>query len=179
MKSPSHLCFALVVLSVAGCANPSNEIASIAEKSTAVPQAARVADARAEATPAAKREANRERRMDIVNQTGHTIQHFYATNTSVKKWGRDLLGEAVIPPGQSYRFDFNDGTGACSFDFRAVLDNGRPIERYNVNVCTSTAWILRLGDQPSGAGGRRDNAPSPAQPGLPVPKGNPKRDLGV
>lgn len=183
MKSLSHLCLALVVLGVgAGCANPSNEIASIAEKGTAAPRVVEKADTSKGKATATKGEANHDRRMDIVNQTGRTIQHFFATNSSVKKWGRDLLGQDVIRPGQSYRFDFNDGTGYCTFDFRAVLDNGRAVERYDVNVCRATAWILRTGPGEQ-AGGNRKDAPSPAQPGVPGPKPGPKaapkRDIGA
>ena len=177
MSSLSHPCLALVVLGLlAGCANPSNEIASIAEANTAAPRAVTTVSTAKGKGSTSKGQANHDRRMDIVNQTGRTINHFYATNSSVKKWGRDLLGQDVIAPGQSYRFDFNDGTGHCTFDFRAVLDNGRPIERYGVNVCTATAWILRLGDEP---GGNRKDAPSPAQPGVPRPKAAPGRETGA
>ena len=84
-----------------------------------------------------------DRRMVVVNETGRTIATFHATNSGVSKWGRDLLGSDVIRPGQRYVFDFDDGTGFCMFDFRAVLDNGRPVERYRVNVCEFASWIVR------------------------------------
>lgn len=84
-----------------------------------------------------------DRRMVIVNESGRVIREFYATNTGVEKWGRDLLGDQMIPPGERYVFNFDDGTGYCMFDFRAVLDNGRPIERYRVNVCEYVAWTVR------------------------------------
>jgi hypothetical protein len=84
-----------------------------------------------------------DRRMVIVNETGRIISAFHATNSGVSKWGRDLLGSDVIRPGQRHIFDFDDGTGFCMFDFRAVLDNGRPVERYRVNVCEFTSWVVR------------------------------------
>jgi hypothetical protein len=28
------------------------------------------------------------------------------------------------------------------FDFRAVLENGRPVERYRVNVCQYSSWTI-------------------------------------
>ena len=83
-----------------------------------------------------------DRRMDVINDTDRVVLNFYATNSSIKNWGRDLLGKDVIDPKQSYRFDFNDGTGRCMFDLRAVLDNGRVFERYRVNVCTASSWRL-------------------------------------
>jgi hypothetical protein len=84
-----------------------------------------------------------DRRMVILNDTGRIIRELYATNTGTKYWGRDLLGQNVIPSGGRYLVDFNDGTGYCMFDFRAVLDNGRPIERYRVNVCEYSTWTVR------------------------------------
>lgn len=84
-----------------------------------------------------------DRRMYIVNDTGRTIVYFHATNKGVKTWGRDLLGQSVIGPGQRWLFNFNDGTGYCVFDFRAVLDNGRAVERYGVNACQAVSWSVR------------------------------------
>ena len=84
-----------------------------------------------------------DRRMVIVNESGRVIREFYATNSGVNKWGRDLLGNDVIRPGQRYVFNFDDGTGFCLFDFRAVLYNGQPFERYRVNVCEYVAWTVR------------------------------------
>jgi hypothetical protein len=84
-----------------------------------------------------------DRRMVIVNESPRIIREFYATNAGVNSWGRDLLGQSVIRPGQRYVFNFDDGTGYCLFDFRAVLDNGQPVERYRVNVCENVSWTIR------------------------------------
>jgi hypothetical protein len=99
-----------------------------------------------------------DRRMDVINETDRVVQSFYATNSSTNNWGRDVLGQDVIPPKQSYRFDFNDGTGQCMFDLRAVLDNGRFFERYRVNVCTASSWRL------FGAGTAPERAPTAKSP---------------
>ena len=99
-----------------------------------------------------------DRRMDVINDTDRVVLNFYATNSSIKNWGRDLLGKDVIDPKQSYRFDFNDGTGQCMFDLRAVLDNGRFFERYRVNVCTASSWRL------FGAGTAPERAPTAKSP---------------
>lgn len=99
-----------------------------------------------------------DRRVDVINDTDRVVQSFYATNATIKNWGRDLLGQDVIPSKQSYRFDFNDGTGQCIFDLRAVLDNGRFFERYRVNVCTASSWRL------FGAGSTPERAPTGKSP---------------
>lgn len=83
-----------------------------------------------------------DRRMVIINNSGRTLLEFYATNTGTSHWGRDLLGQNVIPPGGRYLFDFNDRTGYCLFDFKAVLDDRRVIQRAKVNVCEATTWTV-------------------------------------
>jgi hypothetical protein len=84
-----------------------------------------------------------DRHVDIVNETGRVIYSFYSTNKGVSHWGRDLLGQNVIQPGQGTRINLDDRTGYCVFDFRAVLDNGRVIERYRVDVCTVGTWRVQ------------------------------------
>jgi hypothetical protein len=84
-----------------------------------------------------------DRHVDIINNSNLVIYAFHATNAGVKHWGRDLLGQNVIKPGQGYRINFDDGTGYCMFDFKAVLDNGRAIERYRVDVCTAATWTIQ------------------------------------
>jgi hypothetical protein len=83
-----------------------------------------------------------DRRMVIINASNRTMLEFYATNTGTSHWGRDLLGQGVIPPGGRYVFDFNDRSGYCLFDFRAVLDDRRVVQRAKVNVCEATTWTI-------------------------------------
>ena len=113
-----------------------------------------------------------DRRMDVINDTDRVVQSFHATNSTIKNWGRDLLGQDVIASKQSYRFDFNDGTGQCMFDLRAVLDNGRFFERYRVNVCTASSWRL------SGTGSAPEQTPAGKSPrqGPPASKAQPGPD---
>jgi hypothetical protein len=81
-----------------------------------------------------------DRRVRIINATHHTIVRFYASNSSTTQWGRDHLGEAVLPSGQAHVFDFDDGSGACLFDFKAVFDDGDELTRSQVNVCQITEY---------------------------------------
>ena len=71
----------------------------------------------------------------IVNATGQTITHFYASTPGFNVWEEDLLGEDVIPNGASRRIDVNNGSGRCRYDFRARLADGAELDRRNVEVC--------------------------------------------
>ncbi len=84
-----------------------------------------------------------DRRVRIINAGNVTVNSFYASNTNRKSWEEDILGNSVLAPGQSVMVNINDGTGACMFDFRAVLANGRKVELYGMNVCQISSWTVR------------------------------------
>lgn len=71
----------------------------------------------------------------IVNATGQTITHFYASTPGFNVWEEDLLGENVIPNGASARVDVNNGSGRCRYDLRARLADGSEPFRPDVEVC--------------------------------------------
>lgn len=76
-----------------------------------------------------------DRRVEIVNNTGFTIVEFYGSNTGSKSWEEDILGPNVLPSGQSVVINFDDASGYCKFDFRAVFEDGDVLDRGGVNIC--------------------------------------------
>jgi hypothetical protein len=83
-----------------------------------------------------------DRRIQIVNNSGWTIQTVNSTNVGRSDWGRDLLGSSVIRPGRSMIINVEDRSGYCRYDFRAVFSNGRHITRSGVNVCEVARWVI-------------------------------------
>ncbi|MBO1074721.1 hypothetical protein [Roseomonas marmotae] len=82
-----------------------------------------------------------DRRVEVVNASKQELREFYASNAKRSSWEEDILGEDVLPPGESIVID--DGSGACNFDLLAVLDGGRKVERRNVNVCEISRFTVR------------------------------------
>ena len=76
-----------------------------------------------------------DRRVRIINDTRHTMVRFYASNSSRTTWEEDILGQRVLPAGQSVMVNIDDGSGACLFDFKAVFDDGDVLTRNQINVC--------------------------------------------
>lgn len=76
-----------------------------------------------------------DRHVRIVNQTGYTIVRFYGSNTGADDWQEDILGEDVLPSGSSVVINFDDATGYCKFDFKAVFEDGDEMVKQGVNVC--------------------------------------------
>jgi hypothetical protein len=76
-----------------------------------------------------------DRHVRIINETSHTMVHFYASNVARKSWEEDILGRDVVKPGDDVTINIDDGSGHCKFDFLAVFDDGDKLERRGIDVC--------------------------------------------
>ena len=57
--------------------------------------------------------------------------------------GPDLIPAYTIRPGESLRFNFDDGQGTCLYDLRATSQTpGREWVVRNFNVCARSEWNL-------------------------------------
>lgn len=80
------------------------------------------------------------RKVRIINDTGYSIVRFYGSNKGTNSWEEDILGSSVLPSGSSVMIDFDDGTGYCIFDFRAIFEDGDDLVRKGVNVCEISSF---------------------------------------
>lgn len=69
-----------------------------------------------------------------VNQTGKAIHHIYVSEASKSDWEEDVLGNSVLAAGQSVNVTFGNHT-ECSWDFKAVDENGKEYFLYGANLC--------------------------------------------
>ena len=79
-----------------------------------------------------------DRHVTIVNNTGATITRFYGSNAGTSSWQEDILGADVLAPGAQVSINFDDGTGYCTFDFKAVFADGSSTVQTGVDVCTNS-----------------------------------------
>jgi hypothetical protein len=103
--------------------------------SSAVSSTSSAASDNAGAATAGADSSQPDRHVRVINDTQHTMEHFYASNINVNSWQEDILGSSVLSPGQSANINIDDGTGACEFDFKAVFADGQALVRKDVNVC--------------------------------------------
>jgi hypothetical protein len=78
---------------------------------------------------------------EVVNRSNRTVQELYFSSANRDDWGRDRLGENVLPSGR--RVSFRPPAGG-NYDFKVVWDNGRSAELRNVNVCSAS--IITVGN---------------------------------
>lgn len=64
------------------------------------------------------------------------MHHFHAYPVGkFDFWQEDLLGQDILAVGQTVKITLPGPL--CSYDFRAVLENGATIEKPNINICTN------------------------------------------
>jgi len=80
------------------------------------------------------------RRVRIINETGVTMQSFYASPPEEDSWEEDILGAGVLAPYASRVINFDDGRCRCVYDFKAVFVDGDELVRAKVNVCTTETY---------------------------------------
>jgi hypothetical protein len=78
------------------------------------------------------------RHVTVTNASYATITNFYGSSVGASTWEEDILGSSVIPPGASVDINFDDGTGSCMFDFKAVFADGSTAVEQGINVCTTS-----------------------------------------
>lgn len=109
-------------------------VAALGTASTVAAEPVVAADRVAVSAPVQSRDGL-NRRVRIHNNTGWTMLRFYASDSRVTSWQEDMLGRNTLGAGRSIMMNIDDGSGACSYDFKAEFTNGQVLTRYNVNVC--------------------------------------------
>lgn len=83
-----------------------------------------------------------DRRVRVINETGHTIVRFYGSNVGTEDWQEDILGTDVLRPDQSVVINFDDGSGYCKYDFKAEFDDGDSVTKSGVDVCEVSSFRI-------------------------------------
>ncbi len=79
-------------------------------------------------------------RFRVANQSGLTVRELYFSPSAVGGWGRDQLGQSMLPPGRYVNYRANN---AARYDFRVVWVNGRAAELRGVNICAASQVTIR------------------------------------
>ncbi len=74
----------------------------------------------------------------LVNNSGKTVREFYGSNAGSDSWEEDILGSDTLPSGSSVDINFEDGSGYCNFDFKAVFTDGSSITENGIDVCSES-----------------------------------------
>lgn len=81
----------------------------------------------------------KNRWVHVVNDRSSDMVRLYASRVSTDDWEENILVRP-IPTGAEVPVNFDDGTGACLFDFRAVFKDNVIVHMWRINVCRESYW---------------------------------------
>ncbi len=81
-----------------------------------------------------------DRRIRIKNETGQAIVSVQA-GSSESGWSGQVLG--AVPAGKAAMATIDDGSGACVYDFSAMLADGSVRQARGVNVCDLSVYAIK------------------------------------
>jgi hypothetical protein len=92
------------------------------------------------AQPAVPMQGTQDPSFRLTNRGAVTIRELFVSSSEDNNWGVDRLGQDVLPSGGSVLIRLPQG--ACLNDIRAILMDGRAVERRRVDTCALTDLAL-------------------------------------
>jgi hypothetical protein len=83
----------------------------------------------------------KDRRVVVVNERSTDMMRLYASRVTTSDWEENILSRPIAA-GSEVVVNFDDGTGACLFDFRAVFQDDAIVHMWSINVCRESYWRI-------------------------------------
>jgi hypothetical protein len=117
--------------------------------------------------------AQAQNRFWLVNDTGRVIERAFVSSSRVSDWGPDILGTAVLLPGQ--RVWVTPSFGDCVLDIRITYQSGGEESRMQVNACSLSQIVFgrSAGAVSPGAGAASPYSPAVGNPSFVFVNGTP------
>lgn len=80
---------------------------------------------------------------NLENSTGYTIEQVYVSAATTNDWEEDVLGEDVLPTGESVDITFSSAENACRFDLKVVYDDQEEAVWKGLNLCSISTVELK------------------------------------
>jgi hypothetical protein len=84
-----------------------------------------------------------EREVAVENGSPRIIERLFISGAEEREWGEDRLGADTLAPGARLTLRVPDQ--GCSYDIRAVFDNGGAEERRRVDLCAIARVVIAPG----------------------------------
>lgn len=77
----------------------------------------------------------------LVNNSGFDLIRFYASPTNVSDWEGDILGQDILPDGNSVNITIADGRRTCDYDIKMEFSDGDELTD-RIDVCTTGSYTI-------------------------------------
>jgi hypothetical protein len=79
--------------------------------------------------------------IQIKNNTSTSLTELYVSHVGTNSWEENILSEEA-EAGATQPVDIEDGRDTCSYDIKAVFEDGGTAEFRNQNLCTTSTFIV-------------------------------------
>ncbi len=79
----------------------------------------------------------------LENSTGYTIAQVFVSAATTNDWEEDVLGEDVLPTGESVDITFSASENACRFDLKVIYDDEEEAVWEGLNLCSISTVEIR------------------------------------
>lgn len=76
------------------------------------------------------------------NATSFGIVEFYGSADGDVSWEENILGGQTLAAGGNLSVNFDNGSGVCVYDLRAVFDDGDETVIKDVDICAQKSVTL-------------------------------------
>jgi hypothetical protein len=83
-----------------------------------------------------------DRRVMVINDRTSDMLRLYGSRTTTGDWEENII-TIPIRSGAKRVINFDDGTGACFFDFRAIFKDDLTVHQWSFNVCREEYWRVQ------------------------------------
>src|SRR5262245_14511823 len=80
-----------------------------------------------------------DRRVMIINDRSSDMLRLSGVRTTTGDWQEHIIITPIKSGGRRV-INFDDGTGACMFDFRAIFRDDLTVHQWSINVCRADFW---------------------------------------
>jgi hypothetical protein len=82
--------------------------------------------------------------VEFINETPHTVVFIYAHMDNVTDLEDDLLGDAVLEPGQRFKIDLDLGPRRCIYEISVYLKTEQRLHYRPFDACKESALHLTM-----------------------------------
>jgi hypothetical protein len=69
------------------------------------------------------------------NQSVEAVSEFYVSTLDSDNWGEDILGQDVLPSGETATVTITGANEMCEFDIRLVYEGGSITDERKIDLC--------------------------------------------
>ena len=78
----------------------------------------------------------------VYNLTNKNLVGIYGSTSGSETWEENIIGGDIIVPGKSFEVTFDDGSGECVYDLKAVYDTGESLVETGIDICKTNVWKI-------------------------------------